>query len=825
MRTDENSIPAKKSLPSPDGQHSSLECLPITLMSLRSRPMIPKREPAANLASSNASAAFAGSVAQVLLGAEMGAQLEIPPLVDIAHAVADLAEARRFRSVLPLVSTAGEVVLERRDQRVLVSVIDHTGATEVLVRNRVAVLADVLSTLQSIGHEDANEPSASGIRARTRFECADILRGIHVRPDPRVSPSIVATGTRASLLDDASQDPFAGRWVEKVGGTQEVLDESTPLAFGFRVRVSPIADPAPEGTQRADVHALLHEGTLWAISRGRKRDVARGPIYLMIDRMVSAVRALVDATGTGRAVNVRRRTTTLPFAFGIRAGASASEPSSVAVTIGSEETGLTVPGLSIDDAALPVLKIASDYLRAVVQVDRAQSRNLRFVGLRDEVRALRREIRRRTTASSFQNENAERLRNSQTQIEVGVPSTREEGEYVAPPVGRLRFSERWRAEIEGLDSTNTFMCGDRLVIASPRRVVALSRDDGSALWLRRCERAASVMVGTSLVRVGMDGEVEIWDVSDGEVHARGRVAPRAGAAPTAMYVGGGALPPAVILAEGRNRLVALDLRTGDATWRFSTRGAGGFRLRRLGRIAVVVAGDNVVHGLDVVSGEAVWRFASSRRFATAPLLVRDRVYVASGEPGQPGTLHALDLFSGKRVFDAPLTHGPLAAPVYCPAADDQNGRVLVSVSDPRVKLAAFETQTGSMTWSIPDPGVGRGAGHLVVDDALIVNAPNGTCSAVSVADGSTRWARALANPVADDVPRRLDPVLRGGAVFVPSSEVHVFRPADGAPFGTAVECDLVPDYLRVDERNWLYVAEDSGHLRAFAPAPSLRLIS
>jgi hypothetical protein len=30
--------------------------------------------------------------------------------------------------------------------------------------------------------------------------------------------------------------------------------------------------------------------------------------------------------------------------------------------------------------------------------------------------------------------------------------------------------------------------------------------------------------------------------------------------------------------------------------------------------------------------------------------------------------------------------------------------------------------------------------------------------------------------------------------------------------------------MRVDERGWVYVAEESGHLAAFAPAPQLRLV-
>jgi hypothetical protein len=67
-------------------------------------------------------------------------------------------------------------------------------------------------------------------------------------------------------------------------------------------------------------------------------------------------------------------------------------------------------------------------------------------------------------------------------------------------------------------------------------------------------------------------------------------------------------------------------------------------------------------------------------------------------------------------------------------------------------------------------------------------------------------------------------VLRHGALFIPSAHVHILRPTDGAELTTDTGCDLVPDLLRVDERAWFYVAEESGHVRAYASAPQLSLV-
>jgi hypothetical protein len=113
---------------------------------------------------------------------------------------------------------------------------------------------------------------------------------------------------------------------------------------------------------------------------------------------------------------------------------------------------------------------------------------------------------------------------------------------------------------------------------------------------------------------------------------------------------------------------------------------------------------------------------------------------------------------------------------------------------------------------------------LNVDRSLLVNAPNGRTTALSLDDGRVRWQRTLAHPVADDVPRRLEPVLRGGALFVPSARVHVVRLHDGSSIGDPLPCALIPDWMRVDERGWVYVAEESGHLAALAPAAQLSLV-
>jgi hypothetical protein len=127
-------------------------------------------------------------------------------------------------------------------------------------------------------------------------------------------------------------------------------------------------------------------------------------------------------------------------------------------------------------------------------------------------------------------------------------------------------------------------------------------------------------------------------------------------------------------------------------------------------------------------------------------------------------------------------------------------------------VAAFDTRSGELRF---DRDVCRGAAaSLVVDDLLVLNSESGELCAIDTGDGTTRYRHVFAELGDGDRPRRLDPVLRSGALFVPQNAVHVVRPQDGTLLGS-VPGDLVPDLLRVDERCDVYVGEESGHLAAY----------
>lgn len=704
------------------------------------------------------------------------------PLTDLLGILMALAEGTRRKALLPLSSSTGELAFVRREDQVLVSYYDAGPVPQIYFRDQPhdlrALLAMTADAVLEHGADDAVD--------RASLLVAERARRTIVRTDLAGPPTyaLCRGGAQSAPLD-------------------------VPLAFGFAIKLVPgVAHTLDAGT-RADVHALLFDGELWGYAHGRRIPLVRGAIFPAVVRMVSAAKGAVEAWEAQRPLHLKLKAGEFGIALRLaRAGEA------MVTLVGHTGEATTLPALDLSSALLPILRLAADLVRTIASADRSQSKNLRLASLRDEVRALRRIVRTRARQKSFTHRDPELLRASA----IGDATDREIFFPALTEPGRLRLSLRWRAEVDGLDAGSTFLCGDRLVIATPRSQLALSRDSGELLWLREAQATATFMCGTSLLCVGADGELTLCDLSDGEVHARTRIAPRVGGPLLGMFVGARGTPPVAVLTEGRDRLVAIDARTGGARWSFRFPGRGDFRLTRAGRILLVVTGDSTLDAIDVASGEVLWRWSDLGRISLPPSVSRDHA-VAIANHGPDAALLCFDLFSGELRSRRGLPASPNVSPIATDAL-----AIVASLRDEAPALTAYDVATGDERWRVDDPGLGEGGAALVVDRHLAINAPSGCASAIDLATGQYAWHQRLSDPTRDDVPRRLEPVLRGGALFLPSASVHAVRPADGCMIGGPISDRIIPDFMRVDERGWMFIAEESGLVEAHAPIPTLRLI-
>ena len=165
--------------------------------------------------------------------------------------------------------------------------------------------------------------------------------------------------------------------------------------------------------------------------------------------------------------------------------------------------------------------------------------------------------------------------------------------------------------------------------------------------------------------------------------------------------------------------------------------------------------------------------------------------------------------------EAPVPGQP---PLVTPAV------VIAPVRDHRgVGARAFDRLTGAELWEHTPGLASPTVAWLSIDDVVVANTDAGTLLCLDAQTGAVRYNHVFSRNVDADQPRRLEPVLRSGALFVPQHEIQVVRPAEGEVIGH-VPSDLIPDLVRVDESCNVYIAEESGHVAAFGAAPRLSLV-
>jgi outer membrane protein assembly factor BamB len=635
---------------------------------------------------------------------------------------------------------------------------------------------------------------------------------------PRLSPTFATElAGLVARLEVAAADPApAPQRVPDTLVRWRSRDEERPVRLAFETVISG-AGASDGAAVRADLHALLFRGRLWFDIRGQRGELGAGFLFLQLERLLSLCRPLLEAYTARRAVHLR--VSAGSATLGVRLGSDGRMALSITRAGGPT---FTAPALSPQEFALPIVEAALALAQGVVRCDRTRVRNLRLRALRTEARALRKRIHDLGRLQGKLNDDPAPYRASAVPTAPTGPSTASSGMNLSA-AARLRYAERWRAELEGIDLGGTLLCGDRIVVPGSREIHAIDRRSGALLWTKALPRAATTLAGGGILRLSSRGEVELRDVADGEVLWASRIAPRVGAPAHAFTVNATGLPRLVVLAEGERRLVALDLNTGEPRWRHTARQAGAFKIRRVGRLLIVVCGDASVTALDAATGEVVWRFVGNAPFVLPPAVHRDTVLACAGAPTRGAAqLVAIDAFTGARRWS--MEHDAAAVSVPVGAADVA---ALALAGREGVHLTGHDLATGEERFAC---SLGQGAlqGRAVAlsafDELLVANSPSGQVTAVEAPAGAVRWSRVLAAAVGDNAPRRLDVQLRAGALFVPQSSLAVLRPSDGATVANVEACDLVPDLLRVDEECAVYVGEESGHLGCYELGARLSVV-
>jgi outer membrane protein assembly factor BamB len=727
----------------------------------------------------------------VNITARLGEGQALAVLADLGHAVSGLSRGKRDRATIPLYAEdePWEIGLEADGTDVLVSVYRVGPLPEVAIHERrVELLVLRAALIQAI-----DETGLTAISAGTA----------------------AALGSARRLLD--SPWPSYGRTPLDRPVASIVTRPAGGVVFSVQApfRSTDREEPSTglPHVERADVHALLVRGGLSASLRGATVRLESVYPFLIAERLLALAEELFDTWRNGRALVRRIRVDGALIAVQRGTG-----DAGVTLTLSSRHGARDEGGISLTEIAPPAFvkatsRLARGLVDKFIELDKSQAKNLRLLSLRRTADELTAAVADATADDSLTNPEPETYRS------FGLPRSRgERGSWEHG--GKMRFLPRWAATVPGIDLRATFHCGERIVVGGQRETACLESASGRVLWRLNGSRAACVATPLGIARVHQDGLLELIDLERGEARFSTRLRPRASTGAAGALVNAPGLPRLLVLAEGDRSVTAVDLVSGEVRWRFSSRRPTQHRLRRAGKLLLVAGGDSALVALDVVTGDVVWRLRDRLPFSGDLCVDKDSAYALAGGPIGPARLFHVDLWSGALRWAQDLDDRPV--PGQAPLV--ANGRVMVPVRDRRgVGVLAFASDSGEPSWQ-HEPGLASPTtAWLTVDDTLVANSASGALLAIEAETGWLRYNHVFSRHVDADQPRRLEPVLRNGALFVPQHRVHVVRPRDGEVLGT-VPTDLIPDLLRVDDRCTVYVAEESGHLAAFAVAPKLELV-
>ncbi|MCS6902020.1 MAG: PQQ-binding-like beta-propeller repeat protein [Myxococcales bacterium] len=716
----------------------------------------------------------------------------IPPFLrDLTYAVVDLATGRRGRVTVPfyLYDDPWELGLLREGTGVLLTVFRGGPFAEVAVYERFlqgdALLANLARAL------DERLARRSSDQEHADLECA-----------------------RSVLQTVGSWE--RGYELNPVWHTIPMPGEGM-LALGCELLLRPPSpDEPPSSVARTDLLPLLVRGKLRLRAGRAERELGDCFVFLVVERLVDVAEQCLTAAERGQRMQLR-------FEAGRISGSILQEEDG-ALRISLRQAQGATHGegeFLVTEArslALAVTDLGRNLARLLVRQDRSQGQNLRLDAFRASIRRLQERLRPRQELSSRLNHAPESYR------AYALAAHRKQGsEGTGLAQGKLRFVARWEATVPGIDLTSTFLCGDRLLVTGSRELAALGRNTGDVLWTRPVQRAVAIPTPGGLARLRPDGQLDLHDYGNGEVTLSLRLVPRLGGPSSGTVIHAPGLPKLLVVTEGERHLSALDLVSGEIRWRYTLPRAGTTRLRRAGKLLLEVSGDQLLTALDVQSGEIVWRRCTSAPCHQAPSFDHDVLFqVASDGGGHRGRprLYAIDAWTGAVRFEVPLPSRPTCHGAPLLTADTA---AILTRDERGTGLMAFDRGTGALRYQLPPGLTPHGASWLAVDDCLFANTDQGELLGIEAVTGAERFRLQLSPPSEDGGPRRLDPVLRSGALFVPQQEVFVIRPRDGELLGK-VPSEIIPDLLRVDERCDVYLGEESGLLAAFGAGPRLSLV-
>ncbi len=590
-----------------------------------------------------------------------------------------------------------------------------------------------------------------------------------------------------------------------------------PLTFGYEVTATSRDLLSQVQTNRADLYSLMARGTFTFVLDGKPIPQEKVYVYFVIEKLLEISRSLLASVEDFRDLELALSVEDLEME--VRYGCADGR---LNLSVRHKATleppfifGNLDPFLFVEE----VVRLARSFRRRVVELNPSQRSNLKLEIFNDEIEALI------AWRKDLETQTVKKQAGSPLRYEVPAPTLPDRearGRSVFTRTKKLMYVRLWEAEVEGIRLDSSYLCGDRVVLTGSKESFAVHRESGEVLWKKRLSEpdALSIMTGEAgILRFDPRGMLRLMDVKDGKTVWTTRVTPPFGV-PSGIVAGGGRKPRFAVLTSGESSLIGIDLYTGEAKWKHKTRRGSSYRFSKFGKLLFMTCSTNAVHCIDVDSGELLWRYCGRYKFIDPPVSSANMVALWGREWGERmGRLYLFDSLTGDEAWSVTCEGRQAAPPVF--AGNALCGAYYMGHD---LIVRSWKLDGGEVLWERDLGNIASFFSWMPIDDRIVINIAGGVVICLRAEDGAVVWSKNMGSSSTDDVPMNLEPILRGGGLFVPADTTYVFSPADGALLHRLEEHSPVPDFLRVDERYSIYVGEVSGYFSAYGVSGHLGVI-
>ena len=348
--------------------------------------------------------------------------------------------------------------------------------------------------------------------------------------------------------------------------------------------------------------------------------------------------------------------------------------------------------------------------------------------------------------------------------------------FVVPKTWPAKLTQKWKTTVgEGVASPA--LVGDKIYafgrIGGDEVLSCLEADTGKEVWKDKYAggtvsgiaggfkgpRGSVAVADGKVLAFGVGGQVSCWDAKTGKLDWRKetKAVPKFSTSCSPMI--GDGLCIVHTGAQGRGELVAYEIKTGDAKWKWSGDGPsyGSPVLATIGDVKqVVVLTDSNLVGIGATDGKLLWKKSLiTGRYQTCTPIVYGSTVICAG--------NAIEIEKGKETFEAKSIWKEHAPHNYC--SPTIKGEYIYGFSGQGrggSKLYCQEAKTGKLVW---EDSATRGECGMVLDAGDVMIALSSDSNLLIFKPGGKEYTEVMKYKVSETGTWTV-PIVVGKKIYV-----------------------------------------------------------